>query len=866
MIHGDNFTIDMENPNLPAVKTQFHYPALYNGGLPAELKPVLPAKRKRYYHWYDHIKTVKWSDFFNVQENRMVVYRIIPHASVANNTKRLWRAIHKMFEMYEGVGHRLERDGFKFTYRQKDLFWYDIIFRQEKGQKKIEFYVSTSEYQALKLKRKLENKMAVTIQESTIDHLQIPLQNTIVQDIKYVNHDIFSLNTNSQDTKTPIASILNTIDELVNDGDIARLSICNEVENRQKWVKSAQWAHEKMRKGKIPMRANAGKKRAMTGLKIGIGGLINEVNDLLSDTLQAFSNVFFKSDKEIKKEKVIPKAHGLEDEINSKQISGASTEKVNLPVFKSHIRVAAHSEDRLTRETIAETLALSLSELVENNELQGITVKLNGRRVEVIEELNTLKLSRRTQLDPNANLISTDEMSKLSLQMPNQEIQRKYEDELRIKKRIETEIPKALQNPSGLLVGYAEVKDRSIPVSLNPLQKEEFYCGYTFIGKQGAGKDNSIQNFVYEGAMKHGISFVIPDWICQEGPKGMADGIRDLLPPDKIIDLDLANEEYVIPMDLTEVITKLGRKGGSRFAQEMIDFMDLGGLARSEKYLMEAAKASGGSLKNIKRIIEDMDFRLNTIEKLITEGNIRLAQDLTEWGTNEDLANKCDPVISRLNQFFGDDTLHDIFAQPPLPEVNFEQWMKEGKVIILRMPKRKLGNASKVLAHWVVLKVLMTRMLMSDEDKEKHGCFLIMNEPEQVESKGLSELMGRIATEGRKERLGSIFAFHHWGKLSDQLQDNLIAGGVNQFLFANDHKKTFELAKERLAPDFSMEAALQTPKHFSIAILNTKEPLPAILIHMLPPIPDGKRFNNSFLTKRHARMFGRKWEELQKWA
>jgi hypothetical protein len=122
--------------------------------------------------------------------------------------------------------------------------------------------------------------------------------------------------------------------------------------------------------------------------------------------------------------------------------------------------------------------------------------------------------------------------------------------------------------------------------------------------------------------------------------------------------------------------------------------------------------------------------------------------------------------------------------------------------------------------------------------------------------------MGRVATEGRKERLGSIFAFHHWGKLSDELQNNLIAGGVNQFLFANDHKKTFELAKERLQPTFTVEQALQTPKHYAIAILNTKEPLHAFMVHMSPPVKE--RFDNSFLTRRHAKMFGRNWSDLQK--
>ncbi|RKJ64257.1 ATP-binding protein, partial [Butyricicoccus sp. 1XD8-22] len=349
----------------------------------------------------------------------------------------------------------------------------------------------------------------------------------------------------------------------------------------------------------------------------------------------------------------------------------------------------------------------------------------------------------------------------------------------------------------------------------------------------------------------------------EQGHRGMADGIRDLLPSEKIIDLDFTNEEWIVPLDLSEVIKKLGRKGGSRFALEMIDFMQIEGLARSKKYLTEASKAANGSLFDIKRIIEDEKYREQRIEELMNEGNLRLARDLINWGTNDELGNKCDPILDRLNTFFGDDTLYDIFAQSPLPQVDFEQWMKEGRTIIIRIPKRVLGNASNVLAHWITLKVLMTRMLMNKEDKDKHGCFMIFNEPEQVQSEGLSKLIGRIATEGRKERLGSIFAFHHWGKLPQHLQDNLIAGGVNQFLFANDHKKTFEMTKERLEPTFTVEEALMTPKHYSIAILNTKEPLHAFMVHMLPPIPKEERYDNSFLTLRHARMYGRSWNELQ---
>ncbi|PUB17956.1 hypothetical protein C8K15_101155 [Paenisporosarcina sp. OV554] len=82
-------------------------------------------------------------------------------------------------------------------------------------------------------------------------------------------------------------------------------------------------------------------------------------------------------------------------------------------------------------------------------------------------------------------------------------------------------------------------------------------------------------------------------------------------------------------------------------------------------------------------------------------------------------------------------------------------------MVIIRIPNRKLGEiATKTLVHWITLKTFMTRMLM-DKEKQKNGCFIVFNEPEQCITEGLTKLMGLIGTEGRKERLGSLYAFHH---------------------------------------------------------------------------------------------------------
>jgi hypothetical protein len=840
---------------LETQKLDQYLPVLYQGGVPAEITVQVverPAKRK--------IQSIQWREVYEVKKNKMVVYRIIPHSDVTNNNKRLWRAIYKMYEMYETPGSRLERNGFKFTYREKDFFWFDVIFKQENGQKKIEFYVSTSEYQAQKLKRKLENKMSVTITESTIDNLQIPTTNTIVQEMQYLHHDIFSLNTNSNDTKTPIANILNTLDELQYDGDFARLSVCNEAENRKKWVKNSQWAFEKLNNGKVPQRASAGGRLIINGAKVGIAGFVNEINDLLRDTLQAVANSFLKSDKEFLKEKVIKKAYTLQDEIGTNRVSH---EKGNLPVFKSRIRVAAHSEDKLTLDSIAETLSLSLSDLTETNELRGVKIKFKKRKLQVINELNTLTLSRATKLSPDVNLIGTDEMSKLSLMMPGKELQRKYADALDAKKQVEADIPSVMTDKKGIWLGVAEYKDLSINIYMPVNNPDNFYRCYTFIGGQGAGKDTAIRNWVIECNSKYKTSFIVIDAIVEEGERGMADGIRDSLPPESIIDLDMNDNDFIPPMDLTEVIERLGRNGSSRFADEMIDFMQIEGLSRTEKYLTDAAKASGGSLFNIKRIIEDENYRANRIEELIEEGNIRLANELLEWGDNEALGSKADPILNRLNRFFGNDRLYDIFAQDPMPELDFSKWMKEGKVVIIRVPNgRGLGeHAVKTLVHWIALKAFMTRLLMNKTEQE-NGCFFVFNEPEQYESEGLTKLMGRIGTEGRKERMGSIYAFHHWNKLKPSLQENLQGGGVQQFLFRNDHTKTFDLSKHRFSDVIPLEEAYKLPDHHAIiSVSANKEMQPAFICHMAPPID--LQYDNSFLTKRHARMYGRAWSDLQ---
>lgn len=803
------------------------------------------------------LKTIKWSDFFHVETNEMISYRLTPHTSVTNNTNRkLWRQLHKMLSVYDSFWSRFKRERFRLSFRQKDSVWYDVVFRVENGQKHIEFYVSTTALWSKKFRETIEDRMKVTVEEVGKESLQVPVENTVVHELKYARHNVYSMLTDATEQTTPIASVLGAVDDLNEDGDFARLSIALETVDRRKWLKQALYATEKVRKGKVPQRSNLTVGKALGALKHAISAVINEVVTLITDVVKALEKAFFKSDSpDIQATKIKPAADDLV------RLSNRSLSKVHSPVWKANIRVAAHSKNRLRADLAANTIASAFGELGEDNELQSVKIRFNGRRVKVIEELNTFTLNKRTRADGDANLISCDELSKVALQLPTRDVQMRFDDELSVNRKVETDVPGVFRG-EGITLGVSEVKGEAVTVSIPTNNYDELFRTYVFQGSQGMGKDTSMKTYIIDACLNHGIGAIVPDVICENGSRGLADGLRDALPPDKIVDLDLANVDFPIPMDLTEVVSKLGRNGANRFAQEIIDFFgDLSEMARSRAVLREAAKASNGSLFAIKLLLENEEYRKGRIEELRKEGHERLAQKIEGWGDNKKLGAKADAILYRLDELLGDDSLVNIFGQDAHPDVNFEQWILEGKVVILRIPNRKLGTlASKTLMHWIVLKAFMTKLLMDREDK---GVFFVFNEPHQYMTDGLQRLLQRLVLEGRKWRIGNLFAFHHIGLLPKSFADDLQASGTNWFLFANTHKGTYERLSEELAPTFDLESAMQTEKYHAICVLQFggRRQHPFLVRMAAPPV---ETYDNSLLTERHARMYGRPWKEVER--
>ena len=157
----------------------------------------------------------------------------------------------------------------------------------------------------------------------------------------------------------------------------------------------------------------------------------------------------------------------------------------------------------------------------------------------------------------------------------------------------------------------------------------------------------------------------------------------------------------------------------------------------------------------------------------------------------------------------------------------------------------------------------MTKLLMSPNEG---SAFVVFNEPHQYLTPGLKALMQRIVLEGPKWRLAGIFAFHHFGLLDYGLDDDLISGGINWFLFANDNRKVFERLSAQLAPTFDVDLALMTEAYHAIFIgrFGGRRQNAFLIRALEPPSKRLSQYDNSFLTRRHSRIYGRHWMEVER--
>ena len=122
--------------------------------------------------------------------------------------------------------------------------------------------------------------------------------------------------------------------------------------------------------------------------------------------------------------------------------------------------------------------------------------------------------------------------------------------------------------------------------------------------------------------------------------------------------------------------------------------------------------------------------------------------------------------------------------------------------------------------------------------------------------------------EGPKYQIAPVFLFHNLKQLPNDFVDILLSSSLNWHIFKNTNDKVYERLEQYLQPTFEPQIAMRNTQrfHYIASCLDNKgEYQPPFMVKA----PDliSKRYktqDNSFLTKRHSRIYGRSIIEVNK--
>ena len=817
--------------------------------------------------------------YLEIVPNKHILFKITPHRSVLNSTtRRLLATLHDVMSMYDSPLARLtfDRPGRKIYYRIKDDLWWIVTINawgqtneqgDEETTRQVEFYVCVTEQFADVFLTKFKNHdqwAASTVEQVPLETIQIA--DADLYKLKYQRHDMFSLSYDYTWQTCPVREIISVSQEMA-PGDFTGLFVRAETVGRLKWRGLADYAWDVWDRGQVPQRNNLDYGRLLQQAWSIFSFLTTQVKDILDDIMEGVEKAFLsgKDRTRAEKEKQLnPERQAI---LVNGDLSSLTKRKRNLPAFRTDIFLAVGSDTTEKRGMLCRSLAGAFNELKGDNSL--IPVKFTYGQT--FQKKSWLDMGQANDID--RNVLSTEELGKF-WHLPTKDIQAEFADVLSVNKRVEIDVPKVFLNPDGIYMGSTTNRGETLDIHLPAKDMDMLMTTRAFIGSPRMGKDQAAINMVVESKLKHGIGAIIPDVIDERnGHRGMADAIRDHLPAEDIIDLNLADFDWPVYIGLDSVTKGMGneRMAANRVSQELTSFLmgdEVDENHQTREYLREAAKATGGDLVDLKMMLMSGvgEFRSRRIAELKAQG-----RDMSLWEDYESMSDGkrgqlYGPIITRLNEFMGDDFLKPIFCQRPNPAVDIESWMREGKVVIFRVPARDLSEmAVRTVMHWIIMTVFLTKLSMGGQGAPT---WLILNEPHQYLSPGLVHFCKRLLVEGPKYHIAPVFIFHHFKLLPSDFVDILLSASLSWHIFKNTNDNVYKRLASYLEPTFTPELAISATKKYQYIASwlapsgEYQDPFlmdtPALVSERYPTQ------DNSFLTKRHSRIYGRPIDDIEK--
>lgn len=787
--------------------------------------------------------------------------KIIPHSTLSNdNIKDLTKSLHipqpytqrynfacleKLLKEGEplNIKKAFRKDLIKKITESKEdtdlmILQNNFVYEIEITRKNIEFRILHRDIDFVK---KIYNKYInkIKFDDKTIDY-KMPVENIEAVEMLTKEHFMFSLKTNNKGLE-PLKYILD-IKKILKEDEKFIYQIIAEPLSTDWWQTYTQ-AYSNFKNGKMPQKFQFKLKDILR--MFGNLGL-----NITLELLYCFEEVMFGPEG-------VEKIDTTDDDVSlikrERGLKRATLEKGTEKGFEVSIRGIIQSKSKSRRGFILEQFKNCFGCLDWDNTLIMKEIKNTKDNMNRIKNRELIW----RPLNNQKTILSTSELQNF-LQLPQVTLQKEFGME-----RLdfaEIKLSKELEDgyiPIGHIYGgkgkayWSRIKD------LLCLSK-------AIVAVKGAGKSTYFENYVYN-AWKGGDCVIYFDYI--ENNKNAWEVAKHIAKEDVVIldlskgftfdypELDISN----IPKDNEyERTIKRFASDYCMLMEKFINTINIGDAqpltANMRNILIAACSltfiAGYTDMYSIYKVLTDHRFRYIVINKvkemnLFREDDFRFSilKSLDETKTNKKgnsyvsgTNEKADRVLDRFNALMRDSRTEEMLLGINRNNINFTEIFEQNKVVLVLMPEDYFTDYE---LKDIVMTYFLSRMKLAGqkraalitEREDRKVVHIMLDEIHQLDNS--TSLMIKNLAEDRKFRTTYVFTCQYLRQFRN-LWEPLKGTGCNFMLLAGCEKENFNLLKEEIGNNFTIDELIKLPAWHSLNIIRGREKTINTFITKLP--------------------------------
>ena len=341
---------------------------------------------------------------------------------------------------------------------------------------------------------------------------------------------------------------------------------------------------------------------------------------------------------------------------------------------------------------------------------------------------------------------------------------------------IKGELPELLVGKQeGVCFGNGIYREQAVPVYIPDRNRRTHM---SVLGGAGAGKSTFLHNLIHQDiAEGKGLAVIDPHGTLVEA---ILEQSVPLEREQDVVVIDLSQHDYPPPLNPFRGGGELGNAGKILRAVEMAS--GTGNYARLKKFLQAAVQTvvvdPDATMRDLSRIFRDDAYR----NDLLTKVDNPILDET--WGDYDDYNLSIregvrDPVLSRINPFYGNQTLYRMFCHPH--GLDFAEYIRTRKIILvsLNIDSRSMSKDEEEMIGALLIAQLQMAGMEQEVDSSLAPFYIYIDEVERF----VTDSLDTILSEARKRGLSLILAHQFLYQIRGNLLKSVMANVDTRVVF-----------------------------------------------------------------------------------